>query len=103
MTSPRIEDMLERYAKAPKETKKDQKAVWVERMMKSARKYYKRCPYFDHKTKMCFITLGEKCTREGKYDGCSVFLDFLKKKYDEYTSKGRPLPTDFLDISITII
>ncbi len=97
----KIEDMLEKYAKAPKEVKKDPKTAWVERMMRSAKKYYKRCPYFDHKTKICFITLGEKCTREGKFDGCPIFLDFLRKKYDEYTSKGRPLPTDFLDISVT--
>jgi len=46
MSSPRIEDMLEKYAKTPKETKKDPKTAWVERMMKSARKYYKRCLVF---------------------------------------------------------
>ena len=43
MTS-KIEDMLEKYAKAPKEAKKDPKTAWVERMMRSAKKYYKRCP-----------------------------------------------------------
>jgi len=100
MTS-KIEDMLEKYVKAPREVKKDPKSAWVERMMKSAKKYYKRCPYFDHKTKMCFITLGEKCTREGKFDGCPIFLDFLSRKYDEYASKRIPLPTDFLDISVS--
>ncbi len=94
------EKMLEQLVKVEKEEKKDPKKVWVERMMRSARLHYKRCPYLDHKTKMCFLTLGEKCTREGKFDGCPVFIEWLEKKYDEYKQRNRPLPTDFLDLTI---
>jgi hypothetical protein len=80
----------------PQATEKDR---WIQRMLRSARTYHKLCPYFDKKTQQCFIKLGEECDRDGKYDTCPVFIDFLSQKYTEYASKGRPLPTDFLDIS----
>lgn len=73
---------------------------WVQRMLKSAKQYHKLCPYFDKKTKQCFIILGGKCDREGKFDTCPVFLKFLENKYNEYVSKGRIPPSDFLDITI---
>ena len=92
------DEALEKLVKIEKEEKKDPKRVWVERMFRSAKLHYKRCPYFDHRTRMCFIALGEKCNRDGRFDGCSVFIKFLEKKYDEYVKSNRPLPTDFLDI-----
>ncbi|MGB9725740.1 MAG: hypothetical protein ACP5I2_03745 [Fervidicoccaceae archaeon] len=76
-----------------------EKDKWIQKMLRSARTYHKLCPYFDKKTKQCFIKLGEECDREGKYDTCPVFAEFLASKYDEYISKGKMLPTDFLDIT----
>lgn len=100
-----IEEALEKYMGvevAEEKKEKSPKEAWVERMVKSAKQYHKRCPYFDHKTKICFVTLGEKCTRDGRFEGCNVFEEFLAKKYEEFKSKNRPLPTDFLDIGVGI-
>lgn len=76
------------------------KDKWVQKMLKTAKVHHKLCPYFDKRTKQCFITLGGSCDRDGKYDTCPVFINFLSKKYDEYVSKKKPLPLDFLDITI---
>ncbi len=73
---------------------------WVQRMLKSAKQYHKLCPYFDKKTKQCFLSLGGKCDREGKFDTCPVFMKFLENKYNEYVSKGRIPPSDFLDVAL---
>lgn len=95
-------------AKAEKEAeKKDHKKIWIEKMMKSAKTYYKLCPYYDKKTSNCFLVLsstantnnGNKCNREGKYENCPIFLGFLDAKYQEYTSKRKILPLDFLDLA----
>ncbi len=84
-----------------KERESDEKQKWIQRMIRSARHHHKICPYYDKKTGMCFLTLGEKCTRDGRYENCPVFREFLEKKYEEYKSKGLPLPVDFADITIT--
>ncbi len=81
----------------------DEKQKWVSRMIRSARHHHKICPYFDKKTGMCFLALGAKCDRDGKFENCPVFRQFLERKYDEYKSKGFPLPMDFADITIGFI
>ncbi|ARM76548.1 hypothetical protein [Acidianus manzaensis] len=100
------DEISKALAKAEKEAeKKDHKKIWIDKMMKSAKTYYKLCPYYDKKTSSCFLTLsstanGEnKCTREGKYENCPIFLAFLDGKYQEYTSKKKILPLDFLDLA----
>ncbi len=75
----------------------DQKKKWVDKMLKSAKKYHKICPYYDKKTNACFLKLGSKCDRDGKYDTCPVFIEFLENKYDKIVKSGRPLPVDFMD------
>jgi len=93
------EDMNKMLAKAEKEAeKKDHKRQWIERMFKSAKSYYKLCPYYDKKSNQCFLQVGNKCTRDGKYDNCPVFIHFLEEKYNEYISKKKLLPMDFLDL-----
>jgi len=81
----------------------DEKQKWVNKMIKSAKQQHKICPYFDKKTKQCFITLGLKCDREGKFETCPVFKAFLERKYDEYRAKGAPLPMSFADITLPIV
>jgi hypothetical protein len=83
------------------EKKVDEKQRWVNRILKSAKQYHKMCPYFDKRTKMCFISMGAKCDREGKFDTCPVFRAFLERKYDEYKAKNRPLPLDFTDVVLS--
>jgi len=73
---------------------------WVQKMVRSARQYYKLCPYFDKKTLQCFLKLGGKCDRDGRFDTCHVFVEFLQSKYVEYKSKKRVLPMDFLDVTV---
>ncbi len=85
----------------PKETT-NEKQKWITRMLRSARHHHKICPYYDKKTGMCFLTLGSKCDRDGRFENCPVFRAFLERKYEEYKSKGRPLPMDFADITIAI-
>ncbi len=92
-----IKKALDLEAKA----KKDPKKRWVERMIRSAKQYHKICPYYDKKTVACFLRLGEKCDRDGRFEACPVFIAFLEKKYDEITKAGKPLPVDFLDPLIT--
>ncbi|MEM1800745.1 MAG: hypothetical protein QXF58_03300, partial [Desulfurococcaceae archaeon] len=65
------------------------------------KQYHKICPYFDKRTKMCFITMGAKCEREGKFEVCQVFKSFLERKYEEYKVKNKPLPLDFADVVIS--
>lgn len=78
----------------------DPKRKWVARMLRSARQYHKLCPYYDKRTTKCFLSLGEKCDREGRYDNCPVFVSFLERKYDEYSTAGRQPPMDFLDLTL---
>ncbi|BCS94224.1 MULTISPECIES: hypothetical protein [Metallosphaera] len=90
-------------AKAEKEAeKKDHKKIWIEKIMKSAKAYYKVCPYYDKKTSKCFLSLSNKCNRDGKYENCPVFLEFLDNKYQEFTSKKKILPLDFLDLAQSV-
>jgi len=89
-------------AKAEKEAeKKDHKKIWIDKMIKSAKTYYKVCPYYDKKTSKCFLDLANKCTREGRYENCPVFMGFLDNKYQDLTSKKKILPLDFLDLAQT--
>ncbi len=80
----------------------NEKQKWVARMLRSAKHHHKICPYYDKKTGMCFLTLGSRCDRDGRFENCPVFRSFLERKYEEYKSKGRPLPMDFADITIAI-
>jgi hypothetical protein len=86
--------------------KKDAKKRWIERMLKSAKSYHKICPYFDKRLGNCFLRqLSEKkgrCEREGKFDGCPVFMGFLENMYDKLVSEGKNLPIDFMDLSLHI-
>lgn len=94
-------ELQEALGKIEKKEAVDEKQKWIQRMIKSAKHHHKICPYYDKKTGMCFLTLGEKCTRDGRYENCPVFREFLEKKYEEYKSRGFPLPVDFTDITIT--
>jgi len=86
------------------ETKtKDPKKRWINRMLKSAKMYHKMCPYYDKRTGKCFLKMGGKCEREGKFDGCPVFIEWLSKKYDELKEKGVPLPMDFQDLVLMAV
>ena len=83
--------------------KEDSKRRWILKIMKSAKSQHKLCPYYDKKTQICFLTVTMynqqgKCDREGRFDGCPVFLTFLEKVYDQYTSKKKALPNSFQDI-----
>ncbi len=82
--------------------RKDPKRKWVTRLMRSALQYHKICPYYDKKTVKCFLQLGEKCDRDGRFENCPVFIKFLEQKYDEYVSKGRTPPMDFLDLTLGV-
>lgn len=79
----------------------DEKQKWVNRILKSAKQYHKMCPYFDKRTKMCFIAIGARCDKEGKFETCLVFRGFLERKYDEYRAKNRPPPLDFTDVVLS--
>jgi hypothetical protein len=79
--------------------RKDPKKQWINKMIKSAKQYHKICPYYDRKTFQCFLMLGTKCPREGRFENCPVFIEFLDKKYTEISSKSKMLPMDFLDLS----
>jgi hypothetical protein len=94
---------LEKVLRESEETaRKDPKARWISRMMQSAKQYHKLCPYYDKRTTKCFLLLGGKCNRDGRFDGCPVFMDWLSQKYDELKSKGRQLPMDFLDLTLAV-
>ncbi len=100
------EDELKKALSTTVIEKKDAKKRWVERMLKSAKSYHKICPYFDKRLGNCFLRqLSEKkgrCEREGKFDGCPVFMGFLEGTYDKLVSEGKNLPIDFMDLSLHI-
>lgn len=95
------EDEIRRALETEVKAKKDPKKRWVERMLRSAKQYHKICPYYDKKTLACFLRLGEKCDRDGRFEACPIFIALLEKKYDDLTKAGKPLPVDFLDPAIT--
>ncbi|MCE4617947.1 MAG: hypothetical protein F7C37_00720 [Desulfurococcales archaeon] len=79
------------------------KKKWVTNMVKSAKKYHKLCPYYDKKTGQCLLMVtveGKpgRCDRDGRFDGCPVFIKFLEKMYEYYTSRRKVLPRDFQDV-----
>lgn len=82
---------------------KDPKLKWIERIIKSIKMYYKKCPYYDLRTGICFIAYDRednKCKREGKYENCPILEKFLAKRYDEIKASGKPLPYDFRDLAL---
>jgi len=85
---------------------KDPKKRWVEKMLKSAKSYHKICPYYDKRLGNCFIRQmvdkKAKCEREGKFDGCPTFIEFLEQNYDKLMREGRQLPIDFRDLSLMV-
>lgn len=76
---------------------KDQKKIWIQKMIRSAKLHHKLCPFYDRKKKLCFLKLGERCPYDGKFDNCAIFIGFLDRRYEEITSAGKPLPVDFED------
>ncbi len=81
----------------------DPKKRWIAKMIKSAKRYHRLCPYYDKKTSMCLIMVTiegspGRCDRDGKYDGCPVFTKFLEKVYDNYKARKKILPNDFQDV-----
>ncbi len=93
-----MSQLIEQESKA-----KDPKKKWIQRMLRSAKSYHKMCPYYDKRTGRCFLKMGGKCERDGKFDGCQVFIEWLAKKYDELTQKGVPLPMDFQDLVLIAV
>lgn len=81
----------------------ERKAKWIEKMIKSAKRYHKLCPYYDRRTGMCLLMVTVegrtgKCDRDGRFEGCPVFVKFLEKMYEYYTSRKKVLPNDFQDV-----
>lgn len=84
-----------------------ERSKWVERMVRSAKQTYKLCPYFDKKTNSCFVKMIKsqkktKCDREGKFDTCPTFIDFMGEQYDRLVESRRPLPQDFRDLQLVL-
>jgi len=76
---------------------------WIQKMIKSAKRYHKLCPYYDKKTGQCLLMVTVegrpgRCDRDGRFDGCPVFNKFLEKMYEYYTSRKKVLPKDFQDV-----
>lgn len=76
---------------------------WVQKMVKSAKRYHKLCPYYDKKTKQCLLMITVegrqgKCDRDGKFENCPIFTKFLEKVFKYYTDRRKVLPTDFQDV-----
>ncbi|MEB3825828.1 MAG: hypothetical protein LRS47_04085 [Desulfurococcales archaeon] len=81
----------------------DAKNRWVKRMMESAKRKHRLCPYYDKKTQSCFLMLtlkgvDGKCDRDGRFDNCPIFIEYLEKAYQHYTEKKKTLPSDFQDL-----
>ncbi|MEM0453301.1 MAG: hypothetical protein QXO98_01390 [Sulfolobales archaeon] len=100
------EDELKKALSTSIIEKKDPKKRWLERIMRSAKSYHKICPYYDKRLGNCFLRqLSEKkgkCEREGKFDGCPIFISFLEHSYDKMISEGRQPPIDFRDLSSSV-
>lgn len=79
------------------------KRKWVNKMIKSARRYHKLCPYYDKRTGQCLLMptvegRQGKCDRDGRYENCPIFIKFLENAYDAYTKRKKVLPKDFQDL-----
>ncbi|MEM0026672.1 MAG: hypothetical protein QXT53_01900 [Ignisphaera sp.] len=79
------------------EKQKDAKKAWIQKMIRSAKLHHKLCPFYDRKKRLCFLKLGEKCTLDGRFENCQIFIGFLDRRYDEIVASGKPLPIDFED------
>lgn len=79
------------------EKQKDAKKTWIQKMVRSAKLHHKLCPFYDRKKRLCFLKLGEKCTLDGRFENCPIFIGFLERRYDEIVAAGKPLPIDFED------
>lgn len=82
-----------------------EKSRWIERIVRSAKQTYKLCPYFDKKTNSCFIKMlksqkKSRCDREGKFDTCPVFAEFIGEQYDRLVATSKVLPQDFRDLQL---
>lgn len=108
------EEYRKALLKIEEKERKDPKRKWVGRMMRSAKQYYKLCPYYDKKTGECFQkkskekylnlgTPGTRCDREGRFDNCPVFIAYIEDAYDEIAKRGLQLPMDFQDLSLMAI
>jgi hypothetical protein len=98
-----------REVSEPKQTNdQDGKKKWILKMLKSAKAQYKLCPYFDKKTIQCFLMLtmknkNSKCDRDGRFDTCPLFLEYLDKVYDNLNKNKKIMPNNFQDIVNTLI
>ncbi|MCE4613649.1 MAG: hypothetical protein F7C07_07470 [Desulfurococcales archaeon] len=86
-----------------KQEPEDPQKRWINKMIKSARRYHKLCPYYDKKTGICLLSITvegvqNKCDRDGRYENCPVFAKFLEKMYDYYRKRRKVLPSDFQDV-----
>lgn len=84
-----------------------EKSKWIERMVRSAKQTYKLCPYFDKKMNSCFIKMIKsqrktRCDREGKFDTCPTFMDFMGEQYDKLVESRKQLPQDFRDLQLIL-
>lgn len=84
-----------------------EKNKWIEKIIRSAKQTYKLCPYFDKKTGSCFIRMMKsqkkaKCDREGRFDTCPVFAEFIGEQYDRLIQKSEVLPQDFRDLQLVM-
>jgi hypothetical protein len=82
-----------------------EKSRWVEKIVKSAKQTYKLCPYFDKKMNTCFIKMlksqkKSRCDREGKFDICPIFAEFIGEQYDKLVTTSKVLPQDFRDLQL---
>ena len=76
---------------------------WIVKMIKSAKRYHKLCPYYDKKTKQCLLMITVegrqgRCDRDGRFETCPIFTKFLEKMYKYYTENKKILPNDFQDV-----
>lgn len=96
------EDMSEYELEQRRSSSKDPKQRWINKIISSIQRYYKKCPHYDFKTGMCLIMDSDnpKCPRDGRYEGCPILEEFLSKKYDYYKSKGVNPPYDFRDLAL---
>ena len=82
-----------------------EKSKWIERIVRSAKQSYKLCPYFDKKLGSCFIKMMRsqkkaRCDREGRFDTCPVFIEFIGEQYDRLVERSEALPQDFRDLQL---
>ncbi|MCE4615359.1 MAG: hypothetical protein F7B60_07530 [Desulfurococcales archaeon] len=100
---PKINDFDSMISGETGEKELDAKNRWVNKMLNNAKRKHRLCPYYDKKTQACFLMLTlkgteGKCDRDGRFDNCPIFIEYLEKAYQHYVEKKKPLPADFQDL-----